>query len=156
MRIGEFASHAGVSVQTVRFYERQKLLPDPERSESGYRIYDDEDLHRLRFIRHAKGFGFSLDEIRDILKMREQGQCPCNDVISIAEQHLQRTQRQIRQLRTFASELTRAVARWKASGDRKLSADVICTLIERTMETEGRADIHAKRRKRNVSSRGAV
>lgn len=48
-------AHPSVSLQTVRFYERQKLLPDPERSESGYRIYDDEDLHRLRFIRHAKG-----------------------------------------------------------------------------------------------------
>lgn len=76
MQIGEFAKHAGVNIQKVRFYERKRLLPAPERKASGYRIYSDEDLHRLRFIRQAKALGFSLDEIREILAMRARAQAP--------------------------------------------------------------------------------
>lgn len=135
MRIGKLAAKAGVSIQTIRFYERQQLLPNPERTEAGYRIFDDQDLHQLRFIRQAKEFGFSLDEIREILRMRERGKCPCADVIAIAETHLERTERQIRQLQIFARELNRAIKHWKASGERRLSADVICNLIERTIQS---------------------
>lgn len=73
MRIGELARQAGVNIQTVRFYERKGLLPAPRRKPSGYRLYTDEDLHRLRFIRRAKALGFSLEEIREVLHMRAEG-----------------------------------------------------------------------------------
>ncbi len=133
MQIGELAKQGGVGVQTLRFYERRGLLPEPKRKESGYRVYGQGELHRLRFIRHAKALGFSLKEIGEILKMRQRGECPCGEVIGIAERHLQDVERQIKHWRRFHLELSRATKEWKRAGKRKLSADAICVLIERTM-----------------------
>lgn len=133
MQIGVIAEKGRVSVQTVRFYERQRLLPNPPRKDSGYRVYSNADLKRLLFIRQAKALGFSLQEIREILLMRERGQCPCGSVLKIAERHLYAVERQLRQLSTFRDELTRAVKRWKRSGEQQLSADQFCSLIENTM-----------------------
>lgn len=133
MQIGELAKRGSVNVQTVRFYERNGLLPEPERRDSGYRNYSEQDLHRLRFIRQAKALGFSLTEIREVLQMRERGQCPCLDVISMAERHLRETERQLQELEKFRGELVRALRQWKKSGEEKLSAEAFCTLIERTM-----------------------
>jgi len=71
MTIGELAKNAGVNVQTVRYYERTKLLPAPHRwPDSGYRDYDEDALLRLRFIRSAKELGFTLNEIRELLELR--------------------------------------------------------------------------------------
>lgn len=134
MKIGELAKQAGVNVQTVRFYERRELLPEPMRKESGYRTYGPDNLHRLRFIRHAKTLGFSLNEIATILRMREKGKCPCDQVTKIGERHLRDLAQQIDRLRGFHAELSRAVKTWKRLGEQKVSADAICVLIERTMD----------------------
>lgn len=134
MTIGQLAKQVGVNVQTVRFYERRGLLPEPTRKESGYRIYGSDDLHRLRFIRHAKTLGFSLDEIATILRMRERGKCPCGEVTKISEGHLRDLKQQIDRLQRFHAELSRAVKTWKRLGEQKVSADAICVLIERTMD----------------------
>src|SRR2546430_2224640 len=115
MQIGELAKRSGVTVQAVRFYERLKLLPEPQRKDSGYRVYSETDLKRLRFVRQGKSLGFSLDEIRDILRMREGGHCPCGEVFSIAERHLQSVEQQITQLSKFRAVLTQAVKQWKRS-----------------------------------------
>lgn len=141
MQIGEMARKGGVTVQTVRFYERHGLLPNPPRKESGYRVYGPEDLRRLLFIRHAKALGFSLDEIRGILRMRERKQCPCGSVLSLAERHLQDVEQQIRQLSRFRDELRRAVNKWKQSERRQLLADAFCTLIENTMRNNLKTNI---------------
>jgi MerR family transcriptional regulator, copper efflux regulator len=133
MQIGEVAKKAGVSVQTVRFYERQGLVPSPPRKESGYRLYGEADLKRLLFIRQAKSLGFSLDEIRVILSMRERGQCPCASVLRLAEQHLTNIEHQLRHLAAFRDELRSAIRKWKRSRQQQLSADAFCTLIENTM-----------------------
>jgi DNA-binding transcriptional MerR regulator len=69
MKIGEFSQRAGVAIDTVRYYERQGLLPEPVRRASGYRSYAEGDVSRLRFVRRAKGLGFSLDEIRGLLDL---------------------------------------------------------------------------------------
>lgn len=134
MQIGDLAEKGSVTVQTVRFYERQGLLPNPPRKDSGYRVYGEADLRRLLFIRHAKALGFSLQEIREILRMRQRGECPCGSVLAIAERHLKNIERQLRQLSTFRDELHRAVKQWKRSGGQQLSADDFCTLIENTIE----------------------
>ena len=135
MQIGELAKLSAVTVQTVRFYERLRLLPEPQRKDSGYRVYSEPDLKRLRFVRQAKSLGFSLDEIREILRMRERGHCPCGDVISIAQRHLRTVEQQITQLSKFRDGLNQAVNRWKRSGKQTISADTICVLIERTLES---------------------
>src|SRR6266849_8844087 len=123
MQIGELAKRSAVTVQTVRFYERLRLLPVPQRKDSGYRIYSGPDLKRLLFIRQAKSLGFSLEEIRNILRMRERGHCPCGEVISIAERHLRDVEQQIEQLSRFRDGLSQAVKQWKKSGKQTISAD---------------------------------
>jgi MerR family transcriptional regulator, copper efflux regulator len=133
VQIGELAKKAGVSVQTVRFYERRGLLPNPLRKVSGYRVYGETDLNRLLFIRQAKALGFSLEEIRMILKMRDRGQCPCANVLRLAEQHLETIEHQLRHLSGFRDELRGAIRKWRRSGRQQLSADAFCVLIENTM-----------------------
>lgn len=74
MQIGEFARRAGVNVQTVRYYERRGLLPEPERRASGYRQYTPAALERLQFIRRAQELGFTLNEIDELLQLRTDPQ----------------------------------------------------------------------------------
>ena len=133
MQIGKLAKEIGVTVQTVRFYERRGLMPQPPRRESGYRDYGEGDLRRLEFIRHARGLGFSLEEIREILRTRERGQCPCTDVSKMAERHLADAEAEIARLQRFRRELRQALGRWKQKPTRNLPANAICVLIERTM-----------------------
>jgi MerR family transcriptional regulator, copper efflux regulator len=75
MKIGDLAKRAGVGIDTVRYYEREGLLPQAQRRSSGYRVYDADDIQRLRFIRRAKALGFTLPEVRDLLALssRENG-----------------------------------------------------------------------------------
>jgi len=140
MKIGELAKQVGVNVQTVRFYERRELLPEPMRKESGYRTYGPDDLRRLRFIRHAKTLGFTLTEIATILRMREKGKCPCGEVTKIGQKHLRDLAQQIGRLHRFQAELSRAVKTWKRLGEQRVSADAICVLIERTMDGAGKKE----------------
>lgn len=85
MTIGEMAKDAGVGVETVRFYERQGLLPEPPRRSSGYRQYSPEALRRLQFIRRTKELGFSLEEIRELLELRVNPRTSCAEVKRRAE-----------------------------------------------------------------------
>ena len=73
MTIGRLAKRAGVGIDTIRFYERRGLLPEPRRTASGYRLYRDDAVHRIRFIRRAKELGFSLDEIGLLLGFQDVG-----------------------------------------------------------------------------------
>lgn len=86
LRVGELAEAVGVSADTVRYYERAGLLPQPQRTASGYRAYDESAADRMLFIRGAQRLGLRLDDIRDLLAVRDAGVCPCEP----AEQHLRR------------------------------------------------------------------
>ncbi|MHB1064860.1 MAG: MerR family transcriptional regulator [Georgenia sp.] len=77
MRIGELAREGGVNPKTIRYYESIGLLPEPDRTASGYRDYEPSDLARLTFIRSAKRLGISLDEIREILAFQQRGEARC-------------------------------------------------------------------------------
>src|SRR5690554_93003 len=85
MRIGEFARRAGVNVQTVRYYERRGLLPEPDRQASGYREYTEANLERLQFIRRSQELGFTLSEIGDLLTLRADPQTTAAEVKERAE-----------------------------------------------------------------------
>lgn len=80
MNIGELAQAAGVSTDTVRYYEKQKLLPPAQRQDNGYRSYTATQLGQLRFVRSAQGLGFSLREIRDILPALNEGRFKRGDI----------------------------------------------------------------------------
>lgn len=82
MSIGEFARRAKVNIQTVRYYERRGLLPEPERKPSGYREYSPDCLQRLRFIRRSQELGFTLSEIQELLTLRTQRSTAADDVRS--------------------------------------------------------------------------
>lgn len=85
LTIGQLARHAGVGVETVRFYERKGLLAAPARRASGYRQYDQAGIARLRFIRRAKELGFTLNEIKELLSLRLDPATTCADVKARAE-----------------------------------------------------------------------
>ena len=85
LTIGKIAHLAGVGVETVRFYERQGLIPQPPRRESGYRQYPDETVSRIRFIRRAKELGFSLKEIKELLALRIDPETSCQDILERAK-----------------------------------------------------------------------
>lgn len=88
MKIGELARHCDVNIDTIRYYERQGLLPAPKRLASGYRRYEASDLDRLRFVRRAKGLGFALDEIKDLLALSDHRDDDMGELKSLAKAKL--------------------------------------------------------------------
>src|SRR5260370_25940538 len=131
--IGPLASGAGVKPDTVRFYERSGLLPPPARTASGYRVYDKEALHQLRFIRQAQSLGFSLDEIRRILSLRGRGEETCRCVLAIAETTLVETQQKLDELQRFPDALAQLLpaCREQIRTGSDLAAE-LCALIDST------------------------
>ncbi len=96
--IGELADAAGVGVETIRFYEREGLLPEPPRSDAGYRLYDAEAVRRVRFIRKAKDLGFTLAETKDLLELRATDASACDDVADRARRKITTVEERIREL----------------------------------------------------------
>lgn len=88
LTIGQVARHTGLGVETVRYYEREGLIPPPPRSTGGYRRYSDDSVRRLTFIRQAKALGFSLTEIRELLSLSADSQASSHAVKQLAEQRL--------------------------------------------------------------------
>lgn len=107
--IGDASRQSGVKVTTIRFYEQIGLLAAAARSEGNRRQYDEADLRRLAFIRHARELGFSVDDIRELLAMTEQTNSSCHEADSIAQRHLKDVDRRIAQLAGLRSELQRMV-----------------------------------------------
>lgn len=99
MLIGELADAAGVGVETIRFYEREGLLPEPPRSEAGYRLYDTDAVRRVLFIRKAKDLGFTLSETKDLLELRVSDTSACDDVAERARRKIATVEERIRELR---------------------------------------------------------
>ena len=107
LRIGNLADATGVKVNTIRFYEDAGLLPEPARTPSGRRHYGDEDLKRLRFIKRARGLGFSLDEIRSLLQLSGDPEHDCAAVNRIALDHLRTVEAKVQSLMLLRDELGR-------------------------------------------------
>jgi DNA-binding transcriptional MerR regulator len=85
LTVSKLAEEVGTSADTVRYYERIGLLPETERSASGYRLYGDEAVERLRFIKRAQRFGLKLDAIGELLDVRQRGLCPCGHTRRLLE-----------------------------------------------------------------------
>ena len=129
LRIGTVASRAGVSTATIRYYERAGLMPKPARSDAGYRLYSDRAVDELMFIRRAQGIGFSLGEIRGLLRLSRSGVAPCARVISLADAHLAQVDERIRQMQTFRERLAAALDKWR-SGRCGFASQGLCELLE--------------------------
>jgi len=113
--IGEVARLTGLKIPTIRFYEAEGLVPAPPRTESGRRLYADAAVRRLAFIRHARGLGFELDDIRSLLDLTDAPDRPCADADQIARRHLAAVEARIAQLEQLRIELSR-IARACAGG----------------------------------------
>lgn len=111
MRIGELADKAGVTAKTVRYYESIGLLPDPGRTASGYRDYDDDFLERLTFVRDAQAAGLTLKESRQILDMKAEGHSTCEHTTALLDRHLADIESQIASLEAARAELQSLRAR---------------------------------------------
>lgn len=114
MRRGELAQRSGCHIETVRFYERQRLLPAPPRTAGGHRDYDREHLKRLTFIRRARELGFTLEEVRGLLSLVDGGYS-CAEVRTITLQHLDEVRRKMADLERLAVTLD-TMARQCAGG----------------------------------------
>ena len=114
LTIGQLAKQARVNRETVRYYERRRLLQSTPRSIAGYRVFSDDALKRLRFIRHAKMLGFSLEEIRDLLALRVHSINTCDRVRARTEVKIADIDRKIeslQQIRRVLRELVKACSR---------------------------------------------
>lgn len=120
MTTSELASGAGVNVQTVRYYERRGLLPEPPRTRSGYRQYRPDDLRRLRFIKRAQDLGFRLAEIAELLSLRVWADGSCGEVQDRAEGAISRIDEQVEHLtrmRQALASLVRACRQREPTGE---------------------------------------
>lgn len=109
LRIGDLARATGTTVETIRYYERIGLLAKPARTDGNYRVYSDRDLKRLNFIRHARGLGFDVPEVRSLLDLSDQPERDCGEADRIATGHLAAVNAKIEQLELLRAELSRMV-----------------------------------------------
>ncbi len=111
LSIGELAKRTRTKVETIRYYERIGLLPEPARTEGNYRSYNDVQLGRLSFIRRARNLGFSLDQVRELLDLADQRERSCEAVDMIVGQHLVEIERKIADLTALRDELSDMIER---------------------------------------------
>lgn len=107
--IGQASKATGIKVPTIRFYEQEGLLKVPPRTASGRRLYSDDDVQRLTFIRHARTLGFEIADIRSLLDLADHPDRPCDQADEIAARHLEAVESRLRQLEALKAELSRIV-----------------------------------------------
>jgi DNA-binding transcriptional MerR regulator len=112
MQSSELAHLAGVSTDTLRYYERNRLLAPPQRSSSGYRLFPPEALVRVQMIRGALCVGFSIKELGQIFAVRDQGGSPCHQVRRLGTEKLAVIESNIRELQSKRRELKKALVKW--------------------------------------------
>jgi Cd(II)/Pb(II)-responsive transcriptional regulator len=105
MKIGELSRAAATPVETIRYYEREGLLPAPPRTGSNYRIYGDEHLERLAFIRHCRTLDMTLDEIRVLLRFKDAPAADCGEVNRLLDEHLGHVEARIEELQALHRQL---------------------------------------------------
>jgi DNA-binding transcriptional MerR regulator len=110
LTVGQLAARAGVRADTIRYYERSGLLPEPNRTDGDHRRYGPADLDRMLFIRGAQRLGLRLAEIRELLVVRETGRCPCGPAETLLREHIGELNREIARLTALRAELSGMVA----------------------------------------------
>lgn len=121
LQIGEVARRTTLTVDSIRFYERQKLLPVPVRSQGRFRLYTSADVERLQFIREMQGLGFTLREIKQLLDLRSHGVEACSAVRDLLITKLTEVREKLRQLQSLEGELERDLRKCKRELSRRKS-----------------------------------
>jgi DNA-binding transcriptional MerR regulator len=137
MKIGELAEQVRVNTKTIRYYEGIGVLPEPARTPSGYRVYDEADLDRLVFIKTAQRLGMTLDEIKEILALRDRGEQPCGYVRDVLRRERARIDQRIGELEALRSEL--AALEELATGGPD-NGGAVCRIIEHVRQKTAPAE----------------
>ncbi|HEX8294437.1 MAG TPA: heavy metal-responsive transcriptional regulator [Pyrinomonadaceae bacterium] len=127
LKIGDVSRRSGIGVEALRFYEKSGLLDRPSRTYSGYRVYGEDVLERLAFIKQAQALGFSLDEIRRIVEDARKGQSPCDEVREIVRRRMEELDERLRELQKYRRELRQTLDEWDKVGR---APGHVCGLIE--------------------------
>jgi Hg(II)-responsive transcriptional regulator len=130
MRTREVAERAGVNTQTLRYYERRGLLPDPPRSAAGYRIYPPSAVQVLRFVKRSQELGFTLAEVEELLGLADGGPESCEAARGLAQTHIAELDRKIADLQRMRASLATLVATCE-----RPRADRSCPLLA-TLESD--------------------
>lgn len=105
LTIGAISRATGINIETIRYYERIGLLPAPPRTRGNYRAYTAAEQKKLNFVRRTRNLGFTIDEIRGLLRLSDERDADCCEVTEIAQNHLTETERKIADLQALADEL---------------------------------------------------
>jgi DNA-binding transcriptional MerR regulator len=127
LKIGDVSKRSGIGIEALRFYEKSGLLDAPARTFSGYRVYGEDVLERLAFIKQAQTLGFSLDEIREIVADARRGESPCDEVREIVRHRMEELDVRLRELHRYRKELKRTLEEWDKVGR---APGHVCGLIE--------------------------
>jgi MerR family transcriptional regulator, copper efflux regulator len=131
MLIGDLGAAAGLSAKTIRFYEQSGLLPAPPRTPGGYRDYPAGAVGRLAFIRQAQAAGLTLAEIGGILRMRDDGQAPCQHVTALIAEHMVQIEQRIAELTGTRNALAELHARAVATEPADCAESQVCSILTR-------------------------
>lgn len=115
MKIGELATASATAIETIRFYEREGLIPVPMRSPANYRSYEAGHVERLNFIRRCRSLDMALDEIRALLRFKDQPGADCGNVNTLLDGHIKHVADRVRELRALEKELAELRARCHSS-----------------------------------------
>ncbi|MDX2379001.1 MAG: heavy metal-responsive transcriptional regulator [Acidimicrobiia bacterium] len=129
MKIGDVANSCGVPTQTIRFYEKRGLLPEPTRLPNGYRSYDHTTVERIAFIRRSHAAGLTLTEIGGVLDVRSAGHAPCSHVSDLLTTKLGEVNDRIDELTVLRAELTTLVGRSKQLDPADCTTGQICHIL---------------------------
>jgi Cd(II)/Pb(II)-responsive transcriptional regulator len=105
MKIGELAKLAGCTVEVVRFYESERILPPPQRQENGYRFYQNDHLQRLAFVRRCRDLDMSLKDIARLLEFADDPQSRCDEVNTLVDEQIQKVQIKLNEIKTLQTQL---------------------------------------------------
>lgn len=114
MRIGDLAHATGTPVETIRYYEREGLLPAAERADNNYRVYRQPHVERLAFIRQCRNLDMTLDEVRALLKLRDEPAADCGEINALLDEHIRHVALRIRELRALERDLKQLRSRCPA------------------------------------------
>jgi Cd(II)/Pb(II)-responsive transcriptional regulator len=133
MKIGELAAASTTPVETIRYYERAGLLLPPARSGGNFRLYEAPHLERLQFIRYCRGLDMSLDEVRALLRAKDDPAQACADVNALLDQHIGHVAKRIRELRALERQLKDLRQRCSTS-QAAASCGILAGLVEAAQE----------------------
>ncbi|WP_312309592.1 Cu(I)-responsive transcriptional regulator [Acinetobacter variabilis] len=123
MNIGQAAKRSGISAKMIRYYEDIGLLPNPKRSDSGYRVYSEDDIKTLSFIQHARELGFSSEQMKELLGLWLNDARHSSDVKQLAQKHIELLQQKISDMQNMMKILQQSVA--QCAGDEQSDCQIL-------------------------------